>query len=174
MRSFGVALVAALALVVAAGTASAGKPATNTVIQWYGPNDTSAPGRDGCRDNLSTVPAGTFQVRFGWSTYSTQYTQDFLAVQYVTRTAGGGAPTVEPTGSTANWKQVTGKNGAGEKIYVAQYTSPILATLAAGESITVTFSLKTTEISYDNAETPYPADAELLGDGHTSCTITAA
>jgi hypothetical protein len=48
-----------------------------------------------------------------------------------------------------------------------------LATLALGESVTVTFSLKTTETAYDNDTTSYPAGTELLG-AHTSCTITAA
>jgi hypothetical protein len=59
------------------------------------------------------------------------------------------------------------------KLYVAVWTSPTLATLASGDSITVTFSLKTTETVYDNETTPYPAGTELLG-AFTTCTITAA
>jgi hypothetical protein len=49
----------------------------------------------------------------------------------------------------------------------------VLATLASGESVTVTMSLKTTDTAYDNETTSYPAGTELLGT-HTSCTITAA
>ena len=60
----------------------------------------------------------------------------------------------------------------GVKLDVARYTSPTLATLSAGESVTVTMSLKTTETAYDNETTSYPAGTELLGT-YTSCTITA-
>jgi len=171
MRSLGVALVAALALMVAAGTASALKPPPNTVIQWFGGNNTVA-GTDGCRDGSSTVPAGTFQITFGWGTYSTKYTQDFLPIQYVTYSVDGGTPVQSTVGDTSMWKQITSKDGSGTKVYVAQYTSPTFA-IAAGQSITLNYSLKTTETAYDNDQISYPAGTELLG-AITTCTITGA
>jgi hypothetical protein len=80
---------------------------------------------------------------------------------------------VSAVGDKSNWKLTTGKDGSGNKLYLAQYTSPVLATLASGESVSVTMSLKTTDTAYDNDTTAYPAGTELLGS-YTSCTITAA
>jgi hypothetical protein len=158
-----VALVAALALMVAAGTASAAK---TTTIQWFGGSES------GCRDGSATVPAGTFQITFGWGTYSTQYTQDFLGIQYVTYSVNGGQPVVSTVGDKAAWKQRTAKDGNGVTVDVAQYTSPTF-TIASGQSITLNYSLKTTQDAYDNAQTSYPAGTELLGS-YTTCTINAA
>ena len=165
MRTFGVALVATCAL-VGASTAPAART-TTTVIQWF----SGAP--SGCRDGSATVPAGDVKVTFGWGTYSSSYTTQFLDIQYVTYTINGGDPIVTPTGSKTGWRLDTGKDPNGVKLYVARYTSPTLATLSAGESVTVTMSLKTTETAYDNETTSYPAGTELLGT-YTSCTITAA
>jgi hypothetical protein len=170
MRLFWVALVAALALAAAAlggaSTASAAQ-VTTTTVKWF----SGAP--DGCRDGTATVPAGDVRVTFGWGTYSNYYTAQFMKIQYVTYTINGGTPVQTAVGDTTGWRLSTFKDPTGQKVYLAQYTSPVLATLASGESVTVTFSLKTTETAYDNDQTSYPAGTELLGS-NTSCTITAA
>jgi hypothetical protein len=164
MRTFGVALIAAC--VVGASTASAAKT-TTTTVKWFGGAATSCGA-----DETATVPAGDVRVTFGWGTYSNYYTTQFLNIQYVTYSVGG-VTTNQAVGDQSNWKLTTGKDMTGAKVYVAQYTSPVLATLASGESVTVTFSLKTTDTAYDNDTTSYPAGTELLG-AHTSCTITAS
>jgi hypothetical protein len=165
MRSFGVALFATCAL-LGASTATAAKT-TTTVIPWFGGQDNK------CGDESATVPAGNVEVRFGWGTYSNNYTTQFLDIQYVTYTINGGAPVATTPPDKTGWSRTTGKDINGNKVYVAQYTSPVLATLAPGESVTVTFSLKTTDTAYDSDTVSYPAGTELLGT-HTSCTITAA
>jgi hypothetical protein len=165
MRTFGVALVAAG--VVGASTASAAKT-TTTTVKWFGGAPTSCGA-----DETATVPAGNVMVTFGWGTYSNLYTTQFLDIQYVTYTINGGSPVQSAVGDKSNWKLTTGKDMNGAKVYVAQYTSPVLATLASGESVVVTFSLKTMGTAYDNDTTSYPEGTELLG-AHTSCTITAS
>ena len=165
MRSFGVALFATCAL-LGASTATAAKT-TTTVIPWFGGQENK------CGDGSATVPAGDVEVRFGWGTYSNNYTTQFLDIQYVTYTINGGAPIQTAIGDKTGWRLTTGKDIDGNKVYIAQYTSPVLATLAPGEIVTVTFSLKTNGTAYDNDTTSYPEGTELLGP-HTSCTITAA
>jgi hypothetical protein len=165
MRTFGVALVAAC--VVGASTANAARPPTTTVVSWFGGTESK------CGDGSATVPAGDVEVTFGWGTYSNSYTTQFLDIQYVTYTINGGAQIQTAVGDKTGWRLGNGKDGSGNKTYVAQYTSPVLATLASGGSVTVTMSLKTTDTAYDNETTSYPAGTELLGT-HTSCTITAA
>jgi hypothetical protein len=164
MCTFGMALVAAC--VVGASTASAAKT-TTTVVSWFGGTESK------CGDGSATVPAGNVEVTFGWGTYSNNYTTQFLDIQYVTYTINGGAQIQTAVGGKTGWNLRNGKDASGNKTYVAQYTSPVLATLASGESVTVTLSLKTTDTAYDNETTSYPAGTELLGT-HTSCTITAA
>jgi hypothetical protein len=164
MRMLGVALVAAC--VIGASTASAAK--TTTTVKWFGGAATSCGA-----DETATVPAGDVRVTFGWGTYSNNYTTQFLDIQYVTYTINGGSPVQSAVGDKTNWKLTTGKDINGDKVYVAQYTSPVLATLASGQSVTVTYSLKTMGTAYDNDTTPYPEGTELLG-AHTSCTITAS
>jgi hypothetical protein len=165
MRTFGVALVAAC--VVGASTASAATKTTTTTVRWFAGSPT------GCRGGTATVPAGDVRVTFGWGTYSNLYTTQFLDIQYVTYTINGGQPVQSAPGDKTNWKLTTTKDGSGNKVYLAQYISPVLATLVSGQPVTVTMSLKTTDTAYDNDTTAYPAGTELLGS-NTSCTITAA
>ena len=168
MKRFTALLVLGASLVVV-GSAAAASAAqvTTTTVKWF----SGLP--DGCRDGTATVPAGDARVTFGWGTYSNYYTTQFMKIQYVTYTINGGAPVQTAVGDTTGWRLSTSKDQSGQKVYVAQYTSPVLATLASGQAVTVTFSLKTNETAYDNDTTPYPAGTELLGT-ERSCTITAA
>ena len=154
VRAACVAALAALALFVGVSTANAG------TVPWFG----------GCyQSGTATTTAGAVQVRFGWATNSPARTQKFLDYQQVTYTVNGGTPVQ----TSAGWGPITqGTNGAGETIYLSTWTSPVLANLASGESVSVSFSLKTTKTVWDDDKTFFRAGTELLAPVRT-CTITA-
>jgi hypothetical protein len=98
--------------------------------------------------------------------------QQFLNVQYVTYSING-AQTQTTTGDTTGWTKPTAAvNGETppKSGYVSWYTTPVLATLAPGDVVTVSLSVTTTAVTRDSdAGTPIPA--QTFGGGN--CTITA-
>ena len=147
----GVLVVAVLAL--GASTAAAGE------VRWFG----------ACVDGTAQTTPGPLTVSFGWATSSPGLTQKFLDVQRVTYSVNGGSATTTSTG----WGPITpGVDGTGKSIYASRWTSPVLANLASGDSVTVTLGLMTSKKVWDDAKTSYPADTELLAP-YTTCTITA-
>lgn len=154
VRSLLVASVVAGALFVGVTAAGAGE------VRWFG----------ACVDGTAETTAGPLTVSFGWGTSSPGLTQKFLDVQHVTYSVNGGTPTTTTTG----WGPITrGTDGNGKSIYVTRWTSPVLTTLASGESATVTASLQTSKKVWDDSKTSYAANTELLG-AFTTCTITAS
>jgi hypothetical protein len=145
-------------LAFGASTASAG------TVSWFG----------GCYQNgTATTTAGPLQLKLGWFTTRIGQLQQFLSVQYVTYQISGSAPVSTVTGSTVGWtKPAPAVNGETppKSGYVSFYTTPVIATLASGQSITVTFSVTTTATTRDSdAGTPIPAQTF----GERTCTITA-
>jgi hypothetical protein len=153
VRSLLVAAVVAGALFVGVTAAGAGE------VRWFG----------ACVDGTAETTSGPLTVSFGWATSSPGLTQKFLDVQHVTYSVNGGTSTTTTTG----WGPITqGTAGNGKSIFASRWTSPVLATLASGQSATVTVSLQTSKKVWDDAKTSYPANTELLGSS-TTCTITA-
>jgi hypothetical protein len=147
----GVVVVGVLAL--GASTAAAGE------VRWFG----------ACVDGTAQTTAGPLTVSFGWATSSSGLTQKFLDVQRVTYSVNGGTATTTSTG----WGPITpGVDGNGKSIYGSRWTSPVLANLSSGDSVTVTLSLMTSKKVWDDTKTSYAANTELLGS-FTTCTITA-
>src|SRR6187549_1851953 len=134
MRRF--ACLAAMLLVgvlaFGASTASAG------TVSWFG----------SCYQNgVATTTAGPLQLKFGWFTQRLGQLQQFLGVQYVTYQISGSQPVSTGIGSTVGWtKPAPSVNGETppKSGYVSYYTTPVITTLASGQSITVTLSLTTT------------------------------
>ena len=169
-----VALVAALALFVGVTAADAG------TVRWFGGGCWNQdPNTGNIFGGTATTSPGPLTVSFGWATSSYGYTQKFLDVQYITYSVNGGTPTTTPVGSLTGWSPIAPTtNSGGTKLYFARWTSPVIASLASGDSVTVTMSLKTTKTVYDDAKTSYPAGRELLQNPDvtadmTTCTITA-
>jgi hypothetical protein len=153
VRSLLVACVVAGALFVGVTAAGAGE------VRWFG----------ACTDGTATTTAGPLTVSVGWATSSSGLTQKFLDVQHVTYSVNGGTPTTTTTG----WGPITqGTDQNGKSFYVTRWTSPVLTTLASGQSATVTLSVQTSKKVWDDAKTSYDANTELLGP-YTTCTITA-
>ena len=159
MRRF--ACLAAILLVgvlAGASTASAG------TVSWFG----------GCFQNgEARTTAGPLQLKFGWFTQRIGQLQQFFNVQYVTYQISGSAPVSTGVGSQIGWtKPAAAVNGETppKSGYVSFYTTPVIANLASGQSITVTFSVTTTATTRDSdAGTPIPAQTF----GQRACTITA-
>ena len=128
-------------------------------VRWFG----------ACVDGTGRDFGWSLTVSFGWATSSSGLTKKFLDVQRVAYSVNGGATTTTSTG----WGAITpGTDGNGRSIYVTRWTSPVLATLNSGDSVTVTVSLMTSKKVWDDAKTSYDADTELLAP-YTTCTITA-
>ena len=145
------AVVGVLAL--GASTAAAGE------VRWFG----------ACVDGTAQTTSGPLTVSFGWATSSSGLTQKFLDVQRVTYSVDGGTATTTSTG----WGPITpGVDGTGKSIYGSRWTSPVLANLSLGQSVTVSLSLMTSKKVWDDSKTSYPANTELLAP-YTTCTITA-
>jgi hypothetical protein len=145
-------------LAFGASTASAG------TVSWFG----------GCYQNgAATTTAGPLQLKFGWFTQRVGQLNQFLNVQYVTYQISGSAPVSTAVGQTVGWtKAAPTVNGETppKSGYVSYYTTPVIATLTSGQSITVTFSVTTTATTRDaDAGTPIPAQTF----GLRTCTITA-
>jgi hypothetical protein len=148
----GVVVVSVLAL--GASTAAAGE------VRWFG----------ACVDGTATTAPGPLTVSFGWATSSAGLTQKFLDVQRVTYSVDG---LVSPTTTSTGWGPITpGTDGNGKSIYASRWTSPVLANLNSGDTVTVHLSLMTSKKVWDDSKTSYPADTELLAP-YTTCTITA-
>jgi hypothetical protein len=82
-------------------------------------------------------------------------------------------PVTTTAGSRAGWVLLPpATNQDGVTVYQARWTSPVLTTLASGESATETASLKTTKVTWDTSSQFYGKNVELLGSA-TTCTITA-
>ncbi len=97
-------------------------------------------------------------------------TKKFLDVQQVRYTVNG-VSTTTTVGSVANWSPITQTvNPAGDTLYLTTYTTPVLATLAAGESATVSIVFIVTKKVWDDTRTSYPAGP--LWQERT-CTVTA-
>jgi len=164
-RAFLVALVAAVALFVGVSTASAGE------VRWFG-GGWHGDGSGGTTGGTTTTSPGDLTVSFGWATNSPARTQKFLDYQYVTYSVSG-AVTVPTTVTSTGWGPITTGTNDGGTFYVTRWTSPVLANLTSGQSVTVTASLKTTKMVWDDDKTFYKAGTELLGSSFTTCTITA-
>jgi hypothetical protein len=161
MRRF--ACLAAMLLVgvlaFGASTASAG------TVSWFG----------GCYQNgTATTTAGPLQLKFGWFTQRIGQLQQFFGVQYVTYQIQGSAPVSTGVGSQLGWtKPAPAVNGETppKSGYVSYYTTPVIASLSSGQSITVSLSLTTTSVTRDSdAGNPIPAGTLFGG----TCTITAS
>jgi hypothetical protein len=152
-------------LALGASTASAGE------VRWFG----------GCwhqgSGGTATTTPGPLTVSFGWATNSVPRTQKFLEYQFVTYSVDDGPSTV----TSAGWGPITqGTNPeTGQVYYSTRWTSPVLANLSSGQSVTVHVSLKVTKTVWDDEKTSYKADTELLHNPDyptldlTTCTITA-
>ena len=87
------------------------------------------------------------------------------------RGSGNGASTTTTTGDRTGWSEITpAPAGDGSTVYATRYTSPVVANLAAGNSVTVSFAFSTTKKVWDDSKTSY-------GPGNLfapiTCTITA-
>lgn len=155
MRKTFIAIVAVLALMIGASTAEAGTVRMTTCINGGG---------------FATTTPGPLQLSLGWGTRSVALTDKFLSLQSVTYTVNG-ASTTTTTGDLTGWSAITPVTaGDGSTVYVTRYTSPVVATLNAGDSVTVSFVVSTTKKVWDDAKTSY-------GPGNLftpiTCTITA-
>ena len=94
-------------------------------------------------------------------------------MQYVTYQIQGQPAVSSGEGSQVGWtKPKATVNGEKPPVsgYVSFYTTPVIATLAADEAITVSFSMTTTAVTRDaDAGSPIPAQTFNFG----TCTITA-
>ncbi len=155
MRKTLIAIVAVLALMVGASTAEAGTVRMTTCINGGG---------------FATTTPGPLQLSLAWGTFTPQLTQKFLGVQSVIYTVNG-VSTTTATGDLTGWSAITPTTaGDGSTLYATRYTSPVVANLAAGDSVTVSFVFSTTKKVFDNTTTHY-------GPGNLfapiTCTITA-
>ena len=150
-----VALVAAIAPFVGVNTANAG------TVAWF----------SGCQRGTNTTTPGALQLKFGWFTQRVGQLQQFLGVQYVTYQIQGSAPVSTGVGQRVGWtdpaRAVNGENPPVSG-FVSYYTTPVITSLAAGQSVTVSFSVTTTSVTRDaDAGTPIPAGTLFSG----TCTI---
>jgi hypothetical protein len=155
MRKTLIAIVAVLALMLGASTAEAGTVRMTTCINGGG--------------SATTTP-GALQLSLGWATRSVALSNKFLSLQSVTYTVNG-VSTTTATGDLTGWSAVTPATaGDGSTIYATRYTSPTVATLNSGQSVTVSFVFSTTKKVWDDSKTSY-------GPGNLftpiTCTITA-
>lgn len=155
MRKTLIAIVAVLALMIGASTAEAGTVRMTTCINGGG---------------TATTTPGPLQLSLAWGTFTPQLTDKFLDVQSV-RYAVNGVSTTTATGDRTGWSAITPTpTGDGRTAYSTRYTSPVVANLAAGDSVTVSFVFSTTKKVFDDTTTHY-------GPGNLfapiACTITA-
>lgn len=150
-----IAILAALALLAGAATAEAGVVRMTTCINGGGSASTTA---------------GPLQLSLGWGTWSRHFTERFLEVQSVTYVVNG-VSTTTAVGDLTGWSPITtGTAGDGSTVYVTRYTSPVVANLAAGESVTVSMTFNSSKKVWDDAKTSY-GPGELFPP--ITCTITA-
>lgn len=149
--------VLAFALFVGVSAASAG------TVNWF----------SGCyqRGTATTTP-GPLTLTSSWVTVTQSMLSNFLSYEYVTYTVNGVSTT-----TTAGWGSpvptpVQRPNGSTTTGYKSVWTSPVLANLASGESVTVSLEFRATKpVQDDTLGKPYPANTPLF-PVHT-CTITA-
>ena len=150
-----IAILAALALLAGASTAEAGVVRMTTCI-----NGTSS----------ASTTAGPLQLSLAWGTWSRHFTERFLEVQSVTYTVNG-VSTTTAVGDLTGWGPIaTGTAGDGSTVYSTRYTSPVVANLAAGESVTVSMTFNSSKKVWDDAKTSY-GPGQLFAP--INCTITA-
>jgi hypothetical protein len=118
----------------------------------------------------ATTSAGPLQLQLAWATRSIGMLDYFMTYQYVTYSLNG-VSTTTTVGDAAGWGPViAGTDGSGKKVHLRQYTTPVLTTLASGESADVTFVFGATKKVQDDAKS-------FQGPGHlfapVSCHITA-
>jgi hypothetical protein len=157
MRKTLIAIVAVLALMIGASTAEAGTVRMTTCLNTGG---------------FATTTPGPLQLSLAWATFTPHLTQRFLDYQSVTYTVNG-VSTTTTTGALTGWTAITPTpRSDGSTVYATRYTSPVVANLAAGDSVTVSFVFSTTKKVFDDDKMTLP-----FGPGNLfapiSCTITA-
>ena len=93
-----------------------------------------------------------------------------MRYQYVTYSLNG-VVTTTTVGDATGWgPEIPGTDEAGKKVYLRQYTTPVLTTLASGESADVTFVFGATKKVQDDAKS-FQGPGDLFAP--ISCHITA-
>lgn len=157
-RATCIATIAALALLVGVSTASAG------VVRMT----------SGCIQNgTATTTAGPLQLSLAWGTRSTGMLDYFMKYQSVVYSVNG-VSTTTTEGSFTGWGPVTpGVDQDGKSLYFRRYTSPVIATLAQGDSVNVTFVFQASKKVQDDNKPPGSFQGPGLLFPTISCTVTA-
>ena len=144
-----VGVIAALALFVGVTTASAG------VVQLT----------NGCLQNgTATTSPAVVQLSLAWGTRKPAMLDHFMTYQSVTYSVNG-VSTTTPVGSFTGWGPMTTVNTPGGVAYVRRYTTPVIANLDFGESVTVTFVFNATKVVWDD-------DKSSFGPGNLFAPVT--
>jgi hypothetical protein len=154
-------LVCLTAVVLLGGLAVAGSTATAGIVRMVPSCFTSG---------TATTTAGPLQLQLAWGTRTTGMLDHFMDYQYVTYSLNG-VFTTTTVADTTGWGPVfAGTDASGKKVYVRQYTTPVLTTLASGESADVTFVFGATKKVQDDAKS-FQGPGDLFAP--ISCRITA-
>lgn len=158
IRATCVAAVAALALFVGVSTASAGVVRMTTCINGGG---------------SAMTTSGPLQLSLAWGTRSTGMLDYFMKYQSVVYSVNG-VSTTTTEGSFTGWGPVTpGVDQDGKSLYARRYTSPVIANLAPGDSVNVTFVFQASKKVQDDNKPPGSFQGPGLLFPTISCTITA-
>ena len=149
------------AVVLLGGLAVAGSTASAGVVRMVPSCVTSG---------TATTSAGPLQLQLAWATRTTGMLDFFMKYQYVTYSLNG-VSTTTTVGDATGWGPViAGTDADGKKLSLRQYTTPVLTTLASGESADVTFVFGATKKVQDDAKS-FQGPGDLFAP--ISCRITA-